>query len=65
MANRTVNKLMLHNAKGADGKAMVGCTDPPVLLVPQEGSRALDCHLQGEEQRDEEKQAGQARQVTN
>lgn len=56
---------MLHNAKGADGKAMVGCTDPPVLLVPQEGSRALDCHLQGEEQRDEEKQAGQARQVTN
>lgn len=38
---------MLHNADEADGKAMVGCADPPVSLDPWEGRGAL-CHLQGE-----------------
>lgn len=48
---------MLQNTEVADGKAMVGCTDLPVLLVPWEGIGALECHLQGEQQRNEEKQA--------
>lgn len=45
----TVNKLTLHNAKGADGKAMFGHTNPPVSLNPQEGRGALECHLQGKQ----------------
>ena len=51
-ASSTVNKLTLHNAEGADGKAMVGRADPPVSLNPQEGRGALECHLQGEQWRE-------------
>lgn len=54
VANRTVNRLMLRNTEGADGKAMVRRTDPPVLLVPREGGGAVEGHLQGEQQTDEE-----------
>lgn len=44
--NSAVNKLTIHRAEGADGKAMVGHTDPPVSLKAQEGREALECHLQ-------------------